>query len=130
MHELALSKAIVDAAARHAERRRVTVVRVRVGTLRQAIPESIGFHFGIVARGTVCEGARLEQQRVAAILRCARCGSEWDPAPLPAEDAQHLIAVPRFRCPSCGDGNAEVVAGDELVVESIDVEEDACIAPG
>ena len=130
MHELALSKAIVDAAVRHAAERRVTVVRVRVGALRQAIPESIAFHFGIVARGTLCEGARLEQQRVGAILRCARCGSEWDPAPRPAEDAQQLVPVPRFSCPSCREANAEVVAGDELVVESIDVEEDACIAPG
>jgi len=130
VHELALSKAILAVAARHSGGRRVRDVRVRVGALRQAIPESIRFHFEIVARGTVCEGARLEQERVPAALACARCGTEWDPAPRPAFDAEHLIPVPRFRCPSCGNAEARVVAGDELVVESIDVEEDACIAPG
>jgi hydrogenase nickel incorporation protein HypA/HybF len=107
----------------------VTAVRVRVGALRQAVPESIRFHFEIVARGTLCEGARLEQRRVSAVLRCPTCRNEWDPEPQAAETAEHLIPVPRFRCPSCRGGEVEVVAGDELVVESIDVEEDSCIAP-
>jgi hydrogenase nickel incorporation protein HypA/HybF len=130
MHELALSRAVVDAVVRHSEGRKVTAVRLRVGTLRQVVPDSLAFNFEIVARGTVCEGARLEQERVPARLHCPRCDLEWDPAPPPASSAAELIAVPRFRCSSCGDGGGEVVGGDELLVESIDVEEAPCTAPG
>jgi hydrogenase nickel incorporation protein HypA/HybF len=130
MHELALSRAIVETALRHAEGRDVTVVRVRVGALRQAVPESLRFNFEIVTRETACDGARLELEMIAAQLRCARCGREWDPAPRPATEIGQLVAAPSFRCPACGGGDADVVAGQELEVESIDVEEEQCTARG
>jgi len=60
MHELALSRAIVDAALRHAGGRPVEIVHVRLGSFRQAVPGSLAFYFEIVARGTGCEGAALE----------------------------------------------------------------------
>jgi hydrogenase nickel incorporation protein HypA/HybF len=130
VHELALSRAIVDAALRHAQGRTVTVVRVRVGALRQVVPETLRFNFEIVTRETDCEGARLEVQPVAAMLRCGGCGREWDPAPPPATEVSQLLSPPSFRCPQCGAANSEVVAGEELEVESIDVEEQRCTAHG
>lgn len=114
MHELSVSSAIVDTAVKHAAGRRVTVVTVRIGHLRQVVPDSLAFYFDLVCRGTACEGARLEQVPVPVVLRCGDCGREWDP-----EDAL-------FRC-VCG-GAGEVVTGDELEVESIEVEEAACTA--
>ncbi len=60
MHELALSRAIVDAALRHAGGRPVEAVHVRVGSMRQAAPGSLAFYFEIIARDTGCEGAELE----------------------------------------------------------------------
>ncbi len=130
MHELALSRTIVDTVLRHAAGRPVRAVRLEVGALRQIIPEYLAFNLEIVARGTACEGAVFEQEAIAARLRCDRCEREWDPAPEPAEDEEHLTPVPRFRCPGCGEGGAEVVAGDQLLVESIDVEEAPCTARG
>lgn len=111
MHELSLASAIVETVERHAEGRPVTRILLRVGALRQVVPDSLEFYLGIVGRDTVCEGAQLELELVPARLAC--CGSEWEP--------------PSFRCPSCGGGGA-VVAGDEFMVESIILEEDACIA--
>ena len=116
MHELSVSSAVVDTVVRHAAGRRVTAVRLRVGALRQVVPESLEFYWGIVTRDTVCEGSRLEQELVAARLRCDGCDSEWE------------VDVPACRCATCG-GAAAVVAGQELEVESIDVrQEEACIA--
>lgn len=65
MHELALSRAIVDAVMRHAEGRPVEKVHLRLGSLRQAVPGSLAFYFEIVARGTDCEGAALEIETLA-----------------------------------------------------------------
>ena len=76
MHELSLSGAIVNTVVKHADGRRVTVVSLRVGRLRQVVPDTLEFYFGFVARDTVCEGARLEQEIVEARLRCdARAGT-------------------------------------------------------
>jgi hydrogenase nickel incorporation protein HypA/HybF len=116
VHELALSSAIVNTVAKHAAGRRVTVVNLRVGRLRQVIPDTLEFYFEFVARDTVCEGARLEQQVIDPWLRCVPCGREW------------AIEIPAFRCPSCGGSEVVVARGDEFEVESIEVEEAKCIA--
>jgi hydrogenase nickel incorporation protein HypA/HybF len=127
MHELAVAQAIVDAAERHAEGRPVSVVRVRVGRLRQVVPEYLSFYFTVAAKDTSCEHAELEWEQVPSLLRCSACGAEWDPAPPPARSGEELIV--RFRCPECESADHRIVSGDELVVESIDVTEPAMGAP-
>jgi hydrogenase nickel incorporation protein HypA/HybF len=127
MHELALSRAIVAAALRHAGGRPVTVVHVRVGALRQAVPESLAFYFGLVSRGGGCEGAELELESMAALLRCPECAHEWDPAPPPLAEHAALVAdalppIPAFGCPDCGAGG-EPIAGEQLEIAWIEVED-------
>ncbi|MGZ4357480.1 MAG: hydrogenase maturation nickel metallochaperone HypA/HybF [Gaiellaceae bacterium] len=104
MHELSLASAIIEMVEHHAEGRRVRVIRLRVGTLRQVVRESLEFYVELVGRDTVCEGAFLEFEVVPARLAC--CGGEWEP--------------PGFRCSRCG-GGGTVVAGDELRVESLEI---------
>lgn len=118
MHELSISRAILDTAARHAAGRRVVLVSVTIGALRQVIPESLAFYFQVVSRGTVCEGALLQARSVPARLRCS-CGEEWE------------LEEPSFRCLRCGGAQVSVLDGDQLSVESIEVEEEeaGCTAP-
>jgi hydrogenase nickel incorporation protein HypA/HybF len=117
VHELSVSSAVVDTVVRHAAGRKVTGVHLRVGRLRQVVPDSLAFYFEIVSRDTVCEGAVLEQELVPARLRCEDCGTEWE------------AQAAAFRCPACAGAAVEVVSGDELEVETIDVEtETPCIA--
>ncbi len=118
MHELSIASAVVATAERHADGRRVTAVRVRVGRMRQVVPDSLRFSFDICARDTVCEGARLELAEIDVRLRCGACACGWEPD------------IPAFRCPRCGAADVTIEAGEELVVDEIDVEEAACIAPG
>jgi hydrogenase nickel incorporation protein HypA/HybF len=118
MHELSLSGAIVNTVEKHAAGRPVRVVSMRIGALRQVVPDTLEFYFGFVSNGTVCAGARLEQELIPARLRCGACEREWE------------IELPVFMCPACGPaGRVEVAAGDEFEVESIEVEEAECIAP-
>ena len=117
MHELSLASAVIATVERHAAGRRVTAVNLKVGYLRQVVPTSLEFYFEHVARGTVVEGARLEQEAIPARLRCG-CGHEWE-----------LDGID-FRCSACGAADAVVVSGEEFLVESIDVEQEepACTA--
>jgi hydrogenase nickel incorporation protein HypA/HybF len=110
MHELALAAAIRDTALRHAEGQPVSAVRVRVGEMRQVVPGPLRFYFGAVSDGTGCAGATLELELVPARLRCQACGYGW------------RLAEPSFRCPSCGAAEFDADAGEELEIESIDVE--------
>ena len=117
MHELSLSGAIVNTVVKHAAGRKVSVVSLRVGRLRQVVPDTLDFYFGFVAQGTVCEGAKLEQELVPARVRCSPCEREWE------------LDMPILRCEVCGGTQVEVLSGEEFEVESIEVEEPECIAP-
>lgn len=123
MHELSVSSAIVDTVIRHARGRKVGVVHLQVGALRQVVPESLDFYFGITNRDTVCEGADLDLELINALMRCAECEHEWDPAPDPMHDGDPMAVLPQFRCPLCSAAGAEVLAGNELLVDSIDLSE-------
>jgi hydrogenase nickel incorporation protein HypA/HybF len=112
MHELSLSSAIQATVEKHAAGRKVNVVYVQVGKLRQVVPDSLSFYFDIVSRGTVSEGARMELQVVPARLRCETCENEWEPD------------FPTFRYPFCVKGKVKVLSGEEFLVDSIEVEED------
>ena len=90
---------------------------MRVGGLRQVVPDSLAFHFEILARGTACEGAAPRCSGSSRRGCAARAGAEWELEEL------------SFRCPRCGGGQTSVVAGEELLVESIEVEEEPCTAP-
>jgi len=127
MHELSVSSAIVDTALKHAAGRPVTVVDLRLGKLRQVVPSSLTFYFEIVSRDTLCEGARLEVEFVDALMACRECGHEWDPEPKPehGELVGGELLLPQFRCPQCETAGAEVLKGNELMVESIEVNEEA-----
>ena len=119
MHEFSIASAVVDTAIRFAEGRPVRAVVVQHGRLRQVVPDSLGFAFGILSRETVCEGARLVLEEVPARIRCGACEREFE------------LSLPVFRCLTCGTADVEVISGEELLVDSIEVsaekEEPACI---
>ena len=117
MHELSLASAIVETVERHAGGAAGARGDVRVGRLRQVVPESLEFYFGIVgARHGLCEGARLE-------LR-ARAGA----AALHGLRARVGAATPPFRCPACGRRRVEVDARRGVRGRVDRDEEEACIA--
>ena len=112
MHELSIAAAVVEIAGRHAAGRRVRTITLKVGHLRQVVPSALAFSFEVVAQGTAVEGAALEIEAVPAIGVCRQCGGE-----------SHLPAFP-LQCQACGGFDLRIVAGEELVVESLELEEE------
>ena len=124
MHELSIAEAVLDITLRHAERpsagpmtpfhgrsRRVVRVELKVGHLRQVVPGALTFAFELIAAGTVAEGAELVIEEVPAAGRCRDCGEE---EPLPGFP---------LACPACGSWDVEVLRGEELLVDALEVEE-------
>jgi hydrogenase nickel incorporation protein HypA/HybF len=118
MHELAIAGSIAAIAERHAAGRRVTRVEVHVGYLRQVVPSALEFAFELVVRDTVLEGAELVLVEVPAAGRCRACGAEG-----------RLDGFP-FTCRACGGWDVAVTAGEELRIESLDLETKEEIAHG
>jgi hydrogenase nickel incorporation protein HypA/HybF len=112
MHELSLAGSVLDTALRHAGDRRVVAVTLRVGHLRQVVPDALAFAFELVAKGTEAEGAELVMDEVPAAGRCRACGSESE-----------LPGFP-LRCAACGGLDIELLRGEELLVDALELEED------
>ena len=111
MHELSIADAVVTIAGRHAAGRRVSRVDVKVGWLRQVVPDSLQFAFELVSAGTELEGAELVIEEVPARVHCGACAAETELKEFPAH------------CGECGGFDVDVTAGEELLVDSIEVED-------
>jgi hydrogenase nickel incorporation protein HypA/HybF len=111
LHELAIADSVVQIASRHAAGRKVTKVYLTVGHLRQVVPSALAFSFGLVAQGTPIEGAELEMKEVPVTGKCHECGAE-----------SQLTEFP-LQCIECGAFDLEILQGEELYVESLELEE-------
>ncbi len=118
MHELSIADALVRTALAHARGRPLVRVGVRVGHLRQVVPSALEFAFRLLADGTPADGAELELETVPARLRCRDCGVESTAVQFP------------LCCDACGTLRVDVIAGEELRVEWIELEEPSATSPG
>jgi hydrogenase nickel incorporation protein HypA/HybF len=112
MHELSIAEAVVDIALRHSDGRSVSAVELKVGHLRQVVPSALEFAFELVAEGTPLEGAELRMEEVPATGSCGTCGEE---TPLPDFP---------LTCRHCGGFDVEVRQGEELLVDSLELQEE------
>lgn len=60
MHEIGLCEAILDAVERRAGGRRVTRVRVRIGSVHRVVEPALAQSFELVAAGSVADGADID----------------------------------------------------------------------
>ncbi len=112
MHEFSLVEAIMDSLLKmqhHEGWGKITKVHLRVGALRQVFPEILSFAFATVTKGTPLEGADLFVEEVPIAFRCLDCNASWE------EEAG--------ACPRCGSVNRETIAGMELDIQSLEVED-------
>ncbi len=114
MHEASAAESILRIALAESEARggaRVTKLRLVIGESRGYMEESLALYFGAMAKGGPAEGAALEIEYVKTRLRCASCGTEFDRSGF------------SFACPGCGGAGALTGRGDELYVDSLEIEE-------
>lgn len=92
---------------------RVSRVEVEIGAMRQVVPEAMDVAFRAVAEGTVAEGAALVLVETPIRAECNACGCAFKPS------------VQRgFACPECSLADASIVAGDDIILKSIEADVD------
>ena len=109
MHELSLCQAIAGVVKPHAAGRRVDVVRVQVGALRQVVPETLSFCWTLVRDHAEMPDAELELELVPAEVACRGCGEQ-----------SQIASRWSVMCPRCNSADVAVVRGEEFLVTSVD----------
>jgi len=113
MHEGALTEDLFEHVMIHAQEahaRRVMRVKVSIGALSDATPESIEFYFNSLAPGTLAEGAVLEFARVPGTAHCKACGHDVE--------VDDLFAA----CPNCGSFPVSITGGNGVYLSSLEIE--------
>lgn len=113
MHELSVAQALVDQVEDLANQHGavgIHLIRVRVGPLAGVVPDLLATAFPLSAVGTRAEHARLELVAAPIRVRCRTCGAETEAKP------NNLV------CGACGNWQTEVVSGDELILESLEMD--------
>jgi hydrogenase nickel incorporation protein HypA/HybF len=111
MHEMSITQGIIELCLEHANGKRVLSLDVEIGELSSMVPEAIEFCFEACSQDTLLEGAKLNIIRVPGIGFCQEC--------------QHDTALPELygSCLHCGSNRVTVVAGEEMRVREIEVDD-------
>ncbi len=113
MHEMSLVEGLLVAVRgelRAHPGARVRAVRVRVGQLRQVEPATLQFCYDAAVRETPLAGSHLEIQQVKATAKCEVCGLQFG------------VQEHWFECPRCQSSNVRLLAGEEMLLTSIELE--------
>jgi hydrogenase nickel incorporation protein HypA/HybF len=112
MHELAICGSIVNIVARHAPERRVRTIHLRIGQLRQVVPETLVYCWSMVSADTELDGSALQVESVPALISCATCGR-----------TSEVGDYPLFVCSGCDGVDVSVLAGEEFLITALDLVE-------
>lgn len=108
MHELGITRNVVEIVSDKAQGKPVCRVKLAIGELTAVVPEAMHFCFDVVSQGTVLEGAALEIETVMGRAICETCDSEF---PMPLTGA---------RC-ECGGRSYRLLSGEELKIVEMEL---------
>ena len=86
------------------------MVRVRIGALRQVVPESLSFCWTLLRESEDMPDAELELECVTAEVKCRACARQSE-----------ITSAWSIWCPQCDSCEVEVLRGNEFLVTSLDV---------
>lgn len=109
VHEVALSMQLAKVVRRAAVGRTVLAVHLRIGALRQVVPETLAYAWGFVSRDTGLGSAELDIEWVPAIVEC------------PVGHKNEVGPWEGLMCPECA-RPGRVISGEEFTIVDIDVE--------
>lgn len=91
---------------------RVNAVHLKLGALAGVVKAALLSSYELACEGTGLEGSRLEIEEIPVVVHCPRC------------DAQRALAsVQWFACPECKGPVSDVIAGRELEVVALELQQ-------
>jgi hydrogenase nickel incorporation protein HypA/HybF len=113
MHELAITQSMYDLVMEEAEKasaKKVEKINLVLGEMTGVVDDCVEFYFNLLSKGSIAEEAKLSIRKVPPRARCRNCNQTFE------------LREHDWSCPHCEHLGMEIVAGQELYVESIEVE--------
>ena len=124
MHELAVTRSLLDqvlAETKSHGAKKISRIRLLLGEGGSVVPDCVRFYFDLMKKDTAAAEAELEFKTVPLRIRCPKCGKEWGMSSGGLSPNGDCPQNPFEGMCTCNAGG-EVISGQELVIESIDVD--------
>jgi len=109
VHELSICSSMLGIVRDNAAGRKVRAVHVRIGEMRQIVPDTLTYCWSLVTEQSELEGVELLVERIPAKIRCTGCGHE------------QLLNELAFICGTCSSSAVDLIEGDEFLITSLDL---------
>jgi len=120
VHELSIVEALIEQVEKEVEhcghQGRVLSLALTIGRLSGVNAEAVRFSYELLSPGTIVEGAELQISEPKATCCCRACGARTE---LDELDAY---------CPECGSDQIVIEGGRELLLQSIELEDESEVA--
>ncbi|MDH5484693.1 MAG: hydrogenase maturation nickel metallochaperone HypA [Gammaproteobacteria bacterium] len=110
MHELSICQSMLKQVcdvARQYHAPHVHSVRIQLGPLSGIEADLLKQVFPIASSGTLADGAELLIQTMPVRVLCKHCNAAFD------------VQINQLGCPVCGDTHTQLVSGDEMILDSV-----------
>ncbi|MCP4051255.1 MAG: hydrogenase maturation nickel metallochaperone HypA [bacterium] len=111
MHELSIITAIfniIEKVSLDNNLKTVHKVHLKIGKMRQVIPDMLKFAFDAVSKDTIAENAELLITYIPIIMKCKSCLCKFE------------VNENIYICPSCDQTDLEALSGQEVLVDSLE----------
>lgn len=112
MHEFSICRSLVDQVEAVAREHRATAIKaivVGLGPLSGIQPDELRQAFPLASAGTIAGEARLQIRSHPLQWRCLDCGEACE------------TMTPTDRCGRCRSDNLQLLSGDKIVLEHVEV---------
>ncbi|MEA2022103.1 MAG: hydrogenase maturation nickel metallochaperone HypA [Candidatus Caldatribacteriota bacterium] len=113
MHETSIAKNLLEIIlnkARECKATRITKITLKLGEFAGINQDSLKFAFKNITRETIAKGAILEIIQLPLLGKCRKCEEEFK------------INKEEFKCPKCGSLELDIISGEDLYVNNIEIE--------
>ncbi len=116
MHEMMVAQNLLATISAEAAKQDAKPVGAKIscGKLYTINDEALSFAFEAIAKGTACEGMKLEIEHKPIRGRCKDCGEEFE------------IKLSHPHCSKCGGDHFDLLPDAPLLLETIEFETEGC----
>ncbi|PHS38695.1 MAG: hydrogenase maturation nickel metallochaperone HypA [Sulfurovum sp.] len=111
MHEYSIVMSMLDLCEKHAKGKPVEKVVTKIGKMSGIEPHFLKESFDIFKEDTICADATMSMNLIDITIRCTDCGKEA------------TVDSYNFFCPHCQGGNTEVLTGQEMHIDYIELKD-------
>ena len=116
MHELSIVEALIEQVGREVQRAgqhgKIICIELIIGRISGVNRDSLRFAFDLLVPGSPVEGAKIVIHEAKPICRCQTCNARVE--------VDDLV----FKCPKCTSDDIIIEGGRDLLLQSIEVEDE------